>query len=52
VHTIVRLLSFLRPYRVLVVITTLAAAGIMVCSAAIPWITRLVIDRVIGGRSA
>ncbi len=31
----------------LVVVTALAAAGIMACSAAIPWLTRLVIDRVL-----
>jgi len=44
VRILIRLLQFLRPYRWQVLITALAAAGIMVCSAGIPYITRLIID--------
>ena len=41
---LVRLLQFLRPYRWQVTITALAAAGMMACSAGIPYVTRLIID--------
>jgi ABC-type multidrug transport system fused ATPase/permease subunit len=47
-RTLLRLLSFLRPYRAEVVITALSAAGLMVCTAVIPWLTRLIIDDVLG----
>lgn len=43
-----RLLTFLRPYRTQVVITALAAAGLMACSVTLPYLTRLVIDDVLG----
>jgi ATP-binding cassette subfamily B protein len=50
-QTLLRLLSFLRPYRAEVVVTALSAAGLMVCTAAIPWLTRLIIDdALIAGR--
>ena len=42
--TLVRLLSFLRPYRAQVIVTALSAAGLMACTAAIPWLTRVIID--------
>lgn len=48
--TLLRLFSLLRPYRVAVIATALAAAGMMACTAAIPWLTRLVIDDVLGQR--
>jgi ATP-binding cassette, subfamily B, bacterial len=44
VRILVRLLQFLRPYRWQVTITALAAAGMMACSAGIPYVTRLIID--------
>jgi ABC-type multidrug transport system fused ATPase/permease subunit len=47
-RTLLRLLSFLRPYRAEVIITALSAAGLMVCTAVIPWLTRLIIDDVLG----
>lgn len=43
-QTLVRLLSFLRPYRAQVIITAVSAAGLMACTATIPWLTRIVID--------
>ncbi len=43
-----RLLTFLRPYRTQVAITALAAAGLMACSVTLPYLTRLVIDDVLG----
>jgi ATP-binding cassette subfamily B protein len=46
---LVRLLTFLRPYRVRVIITALAAAGLMACSVTLPYLTRLVIDDVLDG---
>lgn len=49
-QTLVRLLSFLRPYRAQVVVTALSAAGLMACTAAIPWLTRIIIDDAIGDR--
>ena len=48
--TLLRLFSLLRPYRVAVIVTALAAAGMMACTAAIPWLTRLVIDDALGDR--
>ncbi len=47
-QTFLRLLSLLRPYRVPVAITALAAGGMMACTAVIPWLTRVVIDDAIG----
>lgn len=46
-RTLFRLLTFLRPYRMQVVVTALAAAGLMACSVTLPYLTRLVIDDVL-----
>lgn len=43
-QTLVRLLSFLRPYRAQVIVTAVSAAGLMACTATIPWLTRIIID--------
>ena len=43
-QTLLRLFAFLRPYRAQVVITALSAAGLMACTATIPWLTRVIID--------
>ena len=43
-QTLVRLLSFLRPYRAQVILTAVSAAGLMACTATIPWLTRIIID--------
>ncbi len=45
--TLVRLLSFLRPYRAQVIVTAVSAAGLMACTATIPWLTRIIIDDVL-----
>ena len=47
-QTLLRLLSFLRPYRAQVVLTAVSAAGLMACTAAIPWLTRVIIDDALG----
>jgi ATP-binding cassette subfamily B protein len=49
-QTILRLLSFLRPYRAQVVVTALCAAGLMACTAVIPWLTRVIIDDALGSK--
>ena len=43
-QTLFRLLSFLRPYRAQVIVTAVSAAGLMACTATIPWLTRIIID--------
>ena len=47
-QTLLRLLSFLRPYRAQVIITAVSAAGLMACTATIPWLTRVIIDDALG----
>lgn len=47
-QTLLRLLSFLRPYRAQVVLTAVSAAGLMACTAAIPWLTKVIIDDALG----
>ncbi len=42
-----RLLAFLRPYRGLVIVTGLAASGIMVCTLILPYLTGRIIDDVL-----
>lgn len=46
-RVLLRLLTFLRPYRAAVIITALAAAALMACSVTLPYLTRLVIDDVL-----
>jgi ATP-binding cassette subfamily B protein len=46
--TLRRLLGFLRPYRGQVVLTAASAAGLMACSVTLPYLTRRVIDDVLG----
>jgi ATP-binding cassette subfamily B protein len=48
-RTLLRLLTFLRPYRLQVTITALAAAGLMACSLTLPYLTGRVIDDVLRG---
>ena len=48
-RTLLRLLGFLRPYKVRVAATLLAALGLMACSITLPYLTRLVIDDVLDG---
>ncbi len=45
--TLLRLISFLRPYRVAIAMTALFGAGLMACTLTLPYITRLVINDVI-----
>ncbi|HWH15692.1 MAG TPA: ABC transporter ATP-binding protein [Miltoncostaeaceae bacterium] len=45
--TLLRLLGFLRPYRVAVLVTALAAAGLMACTLTLPYLTGRVIDDVL-----
>jgi ATP-binding cassette subfamily B protein len=45
---LLRLLTFLRPYRGKVAITALCAAGLMACSITLPYLTGRVIDQVLG----
>jgi ABC-type multidrug transport system fused ATPase/permease subunit len=47
VRTLRRLLTFLRPYRLAVVVTALAAAGLMACTLTLPYLTGRVIDDVL-----
>jgi ATP-binding cassette subfamily B protein len=47
-QTLLRLLSFLRPYRAQVVLTAVSAAVLMACTAAIPWLTKVIIDDALG----
>jgi ATP-binding cassette subfamily B protein len=47
-QTLLRLLSFLRPYRAQVILTAVSAAGLMACTAAIPWLTKVIIDDALG----
>ena len=47
--TLLRLISFLRPYRTAVAMSAFFGAGLMVCTLSLPYITRLVIDDVIRG---
>lgn len=46
-RVLLRLFTFLRPYRLAVIITALAAAALMACSVTLPYLTRLVIDDVL-----
>lgn len=46
-RTLLRLLAFLRPYRLRVVVTALAAAGLMACTVTLPYLTGRVIDDVL-----
>jgi ATP-binding cassette subfamily B protein len=48
-RTLLRLLTFLRPYRLQVTVTALAAAGLMACSLTLPYLTGRVIDDVLKG---
>ncbi len=51
-RALLRLLTFLRPYRGQVVITALCAAGVMAATITLPYLTRVVIDEVlVAGRS-
>ena len=45
---LLRLLTFLRPYRGKVAITAVCAAGLMACSITLPYLTGRVIDQVLG----
>jgi len=45
--TLLRLISFLRPYRVAIAMTAFFGAGLMACTLTLPYITRLVINDVI-----
>jgi len=45
--TLLRLISFLRPYRVAIVMTAFFGVGLMACTLILPYITRLVINVVI-----
>ena len=47
---LLRLLGFLRPYRGSVAVTAASAAGLMVCSVTLPYLTGRVIDDVLRGR--
>jgi len=48
-QTLLRLISYLRPYRVPIVMAAIFGAGLMVCTLALPYITGLVINEVIVG---
>jgi len=45
--TLLRLITFLRPYRLAIAMTALFGAGLMVCTLILPYITRLAINDVI-----
>ncbi|MFN8122850.1 MAG: ABC transporter ATP-binding protein [Thermoleophilia bacterium] len=47
--TLLRLLAFLRPYRAMVILTGLSAAGLMACTVTLPYLTGRVIDDVLRG---
>ena len=49
-RTLVRLLTFLRPYKWSVAVTALAAIGLMACTITLPYLTRRVIDDVLNGQ--
>lgn len=49
-RTLVRLLTFLRPYTWSVTITGLSALALMACTITLPYLTRRVIDDVLNGK--
>jgi ABC-type multidrug transport system fused ATPase/permease subunit len=49
VHTFLRLLSFLRPYRRAAIVSLVLAAAAMAATVAIPWLTGLAVDDIDSG---
>ena len=49
-RTLLRLLTFLRPYKWSVVVTAFSALALMACTITLPYLTRRVIDDVLNGQ--
>ncbi|MBU6363602.1 MAG: ABC transporter ATP-binding protein/permease [Acidobacteria bacterium] len=49
-RTLLRLLTFLRPYKWSVVVTAISALALMACTITLPYLTRRVIDDVLNGQ--